>query len=193
MKSIEFKIEQAENLDVDLLLLSRQLEEEIDIALDSATEKTIKKEREVTMVFLDKLKNQKEKFKSVFETGAGSMYFLANNGESWRFKKDGENFKNQAICKKIIFINEEEKEKLLNLMNSGPLLQEILIDYKIKKTEIMEGTYPLEIGVKGFPDVVFEEDQGTIRIIGTKNRDGKIYPSFASGIHLGHQITEIIR
>ena len=202
--SIEIKNENLQKFekndeDIDLFDLRKKMHDEMSLFVDEMweagvdTKEIISKKREFLENFVEKLKTMKEKFKFIFETENGSIYFVSKNGKSWRFKKEeGEDyFSDQPILNKIIFISPEEREKYLEIQNT-PLFQELLVGYSFQKSDISKGFFPLEIGAQGFREVVFEETEKTLKIIGTKIND-EVEPIFASGIHLGHSISNIFK
>lgn len=188
-----------EKKEVDFSDLRKKMHDEIDITLDemeddgAETRELRIREKELLREYVEKMKKQKENFQFVFETEKGSIYFVSKNGESWRFKKEEgrDDFDEQPILEKIIFISPEEKERFLEIKKSS-FFEEKLIGHQFRKSEIAQGAYPLEIGIQGFRDVVFEETNESLKIIGTKTKEG-IEPIFASGIHLGYQISEIFK
>ncbi len=194
-----------------LISLRKNLLEKLDF-LDDDQNLNIKEKREkeqkIIASFIEELLVNKEKFSKVFQTQNGSFYFVSKEGQSWRFKKnkDGE-FKDQPILNKIIFLSPEEAKYFLKFMKSD-FFQEYLIafqgnlewipeeqrkPYKIKKTDFKEGIFPLEIGLKHLPEVLFDESEDSIEISGVRRSDGSISKCFSSGIHLGHAVTKIYK
>lgn len=159
-----------------------------------------KKEQILIKNFLNSLFKLKNSFQSIFETEEGSIYFVAKDGKSWRFKKEEDFFKEQPILNKIIFLEPQEANKYIDLKKK-PLFEEYLIGstklidkptpYVFKKSALSIGNIPLEIGINGFAPVVFEETETELKIIGTQKSDKTIQKIFASGIHNGHPINKI--
>ena len=104
-----------------------------------------RRKQEAISEFLRELMDRKEFFHSVFETEQGSVYFVSEDGSSWRFKKKRESYKDQPIMGKVVFVSEAEKNELLRIVRS-PLSQENIIGHCFEKTGISEGVFPVEIG-----------------------------------------------
>lgn len=156
------------------------------------------KEPAITQEFLENLIKEKERFKYVFETERESVYFVLPTGESWRFKQTTRGFDSQPIITKIFFLDAKNMEDLhekmgLKIRN----FEKEIINQKIETTKLKEGVFPVEFGVLGHPEVLFEEGENYIKIIGTKEktREGEaIIPRFVgSGWHFGHAVTNIIK
>lgn len=195
---------------LNLVNLRKQLLNQIDELEDQFDEKREKekisfswfKEREQLLIknFLNFLIKQKDSFQSIFETEKGSIYFVAKNGQSWRFKKEESFFKEQPILNKIIFLEPLEADEYINLKKNH-LFEEYLVGspklinqpspYIFKKSALTIGNIPLEIGINGFAPVVFKETENELKIIGTQTSTGTIQKNFASGIHNGHPISKI--
>ncbi|MFC1617677.1 hypothetical protein ACFL2B_00175 [Patescibacteria group bacterium] len=182
--------------DINLADLRQELLAEIRQADDelrnkkSSTKERIEKRQEITIKFIEKLKNQEGDFQTIFKTETGSAYFVSKKGESWRFKKEEGSYKGQPIFKKVFFVSDAEKEKYLDMRKAWNF-PENLINHRIKKTDIAEGVFPVELGVAERREAAFEETPEWIKIKGTKTNDG-VDPVCSSGIHLGDRITEII-
>lgn len=160
--------------------------------LDQTLEESSKERRqEIVKKFTEKLKNEKEKFQNIFETENGSLYFITKNGESLRIKKDGNEAKIQPICRKVFFV----EEKTFNeLMENRRYLDEYLLAHKIKTCPAKTGAHPFEFQIIGFPEIIYEVNEGELKIHGTKYEKGEeIQKSFVSGFHLGHKIINIIK
>lgn len=188
------------------------LREELSLEIDKIYEQDmpLKEKKELNQgikrSFIERLLRERGQFSKVFQTEKGSIYFISKDGKSWRFKKnDDESIRDEPIINKIVFLSSEECDKFKEIKRDR-FFQERLVGfsedrhwrseedrapYEIKKTDFGEGVYPLEIGVSSFPEVIFEETEESIKILGTKNHDGETVRSFASGIHLGHAVTEV--
>ena len=195
---------------LNLVALREQLLNQIDELEDQFDEKRKKekisfswfKEKEQLLIknFIDFLLKQKEAFQSVFETENGSIYFVSKNGQSWRFKKEDDHYKEQPILNKILFLEPQEGSKFIDLKKK-PLFEEYLVGspklanqptpYVFKKSALTIGNIPLEVGINGFAPVVFEENESELKIIGTQKPNGDVEKYFASGIHNGHPISKI--
>lgn len=163
------------------------------------------KERKQTLIknFISELLKQKDSFEAIFETEKGSIYFMAKNGQTWRFKNEEDAyFHEEPITNKMIFLSPEEAEKFVQLKKQV-LFQEFLVGmphsidpkykvpYVFKKSTLAIGNVPLEIGISHFPLTVIKEDEQKLRIIGTQRPNGTVEKYFASGIHNGHPISKI--
>jgi hypothetical protein len=145
----------------------------------------------MTKEFIEKLKREKDKFQHVFETESGSVYFVAQTGESIRFKNENGKIKDQPIVRKTFFISEEVSGEL---MKNRKNMDEYLLSNEITLCSFDLGTRPLEFWIIGFPEIVYECSNGKLQIKGTKRDDKeKIDKVFASGFHVGHKITNIIK
>lgn len=202
-KIINEKQESKEFVFEDLLKLREEYERGMDEIFDfdiSASEEK-QKIKEFSKDFVKKLLNQKEKFGQVFYTEKGSIYFILKSGESWRFKKkfekEHEFFEDQPIAKKIIFVSKETNEELIGQRKKDPLFFENIVNQKIKLEKMAVGSVPIEIGIYGNSEVVFDEKENEIAILGTlvKFRDGtdEFEPKMFSGWHQGHMINEIVK
>lgn len=197
---------------LNLIDLRKQLVDQIDQLEDRFDENRTKESLSVAWLeqekqtliknFITNLLKQKESFSSIFETEKGSIYFISKNGQSWRFKKEGDSFKEQPILNKIIFLSPGEAKKYIQFKKC-PLLEEYLVGmedsispecrnpYLFKKSTLSHGNIPLEIGSHDLFPLVFEEDEKTLKIIGTRMSNGTIEKFFASGTHNGHPISKI--
>lgn len=156
------------------------------------------KEQITTREFLENLLKEKERFKYVFETEKGSVYFVLPTGQSWRFKKASHGYKEHSILTKIFFIDSETFEYLFSKGQLGiGAFEKQFINQKIKTVKLAEGVFPVEFGLSDYPEIIFEEDEDCVKIIGVKvkTREGEeIIPHFmASGWHFGHVVAKIIK
>lgn len=151
-----------------------------------------KKKEEFVNDFINELIESKEKFAKIFKTENGSIYFVIKDGESLRFKKqkvvsDTFETKIQPITSKILFISEEDAEKIikertLESFGSGDPRAKEEKEIKIVKYGI--GTTPLELNLsQDWPDrlEIKEKDGETVSISGF------------GPYHVGHAIKEIIK
>ena len=150
----------------------------------------IKKKQAVIQEYIEKLLNEKESFKHIFETENGSIYFVAPDDKSWRIKKDKNEYEVSPVMKKIIFVNEKSLKRIIRLFNDS-INAEYLIGKKILKSEICEGARPFEFGLMGYPDAVYEEDERFLTLRGCKLGDGGVDNEYIPGLHMGHKIVKI--
>lgn len=128
---------------------------------------------------------KKTRFKHIFYTEKGSVYFVTQEGSSLRIKKEDNKYTIQPFCHHIIFLSEEVRNRI-NLLRDSGWLQENIINQEIQTVECLVGAYPFEFGIEGFYPILVKEHSGVIQILG--DEEGM----FASGYHLGHKITEVI-
>ena len=79
---------------------------------------------------LNKLLQQKNRFKNVFITASGSRYFVLTSGENFRIKsqnKDAINrqYELQPILKHLFFIDPKEWERLMTIVEQGRVYAEV--------------------------------------------------------------------
>lgn len=190
----EFKIETDKSVD-ELLSLPKKLHEAEDeiFDLDLSFEERRAKRQDVINIFLEKLLEKKDQFKYVFKTASGSIYFVSDKEKCWRLKAIDNSYKAQPVLAKVIFVSQEQANKIIDLLN-GHFFQEEIINYKIDMIDFGLNVVPIEFGIEGFPEIVFKEDGESFTVLGTKLKEQEyVEPSFASGIHVGHPITEIIK
>lgn len=143
--------------------------------------------------FIGQLLAEKEKFSKIFETDSGSIYFVLSDDRSIRFKfnkyknMDNKNpWEHNPFLLKTIFIDPLQADELLELDQNGQLQHEI-INMEIKKKPYSHQARVFEFGIVGFPEIRYIEDNNKIVIKGDKNG------VFASGYHIGHKISKIIK
>jgi hypothetical protein len=106
---------------------------------------------------------------------------------------DKEYFETQPILNKIIFVDSKEAKHINRKRKSGKEM-EYFFNCGINKTSYKKGVIPIEIGIKGKKQIKFSESRNNLKILGTVSDDGcKLYHFFASGYHIGHKITKIIK
>lgn len=146
-------------------------------------------------VLIQELLKEKDLFKHIFKTEKGSIYFTLKTGESLRIKynENKKCFEAQPLLNKIIFVDEKEADIISSKRKSGEEM-EYFFNSGINKTSYKKGAIPIEIGINGKKQIEFSERDDNIKILGTRSDDGcKLYHFFASGYHIGHKITEIIK
>lgn len=190
------------NLD-DICQFQKEIKEKLDKNYDSENisfEEKEKKNQELIKNFIKKLIEKKDKFHYVFKTEKGSIYFVLESGQSWRFQKKINKYEVQPILNKIFFINREIAKEFENAEdNYSDGLQEFILNRKISTINPRIGAVPFEFWITGLTEIIFKQEKNYIQIIGTKYRednngeDDKVLPHFASGCHMGHSITEIIK
>jgi hypothetical protein len=186
--------------DVSLVDLRKEMTDGIDEVEDGwckkgiSTRELVENEQKMMMAFVEKMKKEKEKFKLVFETEKGSTYFVSQDGQSWRFKKneDGK-IEYQPILKKIFFVSDDEAERILEFKRIDPNWQENIIGFEIRQSEFKEGVRPVEIGIESsHQKLFFEEGSEKIKLAKVVYAHNNEEASqFAAGIHIGHAISKI--
>jgi hypothetical protein len=180
----------------DLISFIGESEMELD-KLEDERGFSLELDREMDLKLMEKLKERKEKFKNVFETENGSVYFVIQGGKSLRFKKEkegeGECFKRQPILDNIFFVDDVARDTFLKIIKSGN--GDNLLDIEIEVSDFSIGRTPVEIGIMGRGEVVLDEYEKDgkkyLKVIGTKYKGiEEMYKSFSSGAHIGHKITK---
>lgn len=138
------------------------------------------------------LLDMKEKFQHVFTTNQGSHYFVIPSGESLRIKPKDSNDPIQPVMKKIIFISDTENSRLLSLKKASQM-----IGMPLQIQSLMPGVHPLELGIVGTDEPIYEEGNGTLVLKGSKVRDfitgNDINTGFIGGTHLGNKVVDVIK
>lgn len=166
------------------------------------TKNRTNKINENTEKFIQNIESKKspdllDKLKSVFKTENGSIYLIAEDGSCLRIKKEGSGiedpsigceFRIEPITRHLYFIDYKTWSSLLELSKQGRL-QKAITDINIPiippdKITPEAGVYPFDFGLIGYPEIHINLEDNILRI--TKE-------PFASGYHLGHQITKIIK
>jgi hypothetical protein len=152
-----------------------------------------KMKRSLTEGFINELKKEKDRFKHIFETEKGSIYFVTENGESLRFKNDGKEIKDQPILKKIFFI-EEAMSTEISQARASMETDYYVLNNKIKICNFRVGACPLEFWMASDSnEVVYQEDGKNLEILGIKRENGEEERAFYGGFHIGHKINNIIK
>ncbi len=142
---------------------------------------------------MENLKAEKEKFKLVFETEKGSVYFVSKNEQSWRFKKeDDERVACQPIMQKIFFVSIKEAQRIINFKKEL-CFQEKIIGFQMEKTDFAKNVVPVEMWIENSQQkLFFKENDHSIEISKIAYRaSGEEADQFASGIHIGHAVSRI--
>jgi hypothetical protein len=181
----------------DLNILSKQLSDELfEIAGARYNDPPVSwkeiriREQAAIENFIESKINEKFRFQHIFRTDKGSLYFVDESGESWRIKQTEEGLRSEPVCRKIVFVTQETSQELLKKMKGMEGSDSFLND-KIPTVPLRAGVVPFEFGISHFPEIVSEDLAGSITILGTRYKD-EIKPHFASGVHVGHPVTEII-
>jgi len=133
------------------------------------------------------------RFSLIFKTSQGSTYHIAENGRSYRFKKNGERVVPQSPNEAIFFLSEEEFNRLAE-MTLGFLHLDPLVNQKILTTECAIGTHPLELNSADSEEkIVYEKGDDYLILKGTQIGDLYRSGTLFGSIHFGHSIIEIAK
>lgn len=174
-------------------------------------------DRELVRDSIEKLKTESERFKFIFETEKGSIYFVTNTGQSLRFRNGDKGFEPQPVMDKIYFITEEQSNFLveeIKHVGGSWHIADAIVDREIPVVSMGLGTVPLEIGFASRPGGNEIEETGTsifIKGIPFINTDEKPFTRFLrdgteivvnpgdkfidyqniDGFHIGHPIKNV--
>lgn len=144
------------------------------------------REQELIQALIERQIAEAKRYQNIFRTANGSIYFVFSTGESLRIKKTGEGLRPQPIFDHIYYVDKDQLDELLEMRRQDTLQDEI-IGKRIRIAPCSLGITPFEFGIQGyFPQSVTQEPN-SITILGDKSG------VFASGYHLGHPITELIK
>lgn len=184
---------EVENVDTKLMTLDalqnslNAIEEKIDVLWESGTFSKLEEERQkLTQEFIDSQLENKDGYKNIFMTEHGSIYFALATGESVRIKRTNDKWEMQPICHKIFYVDEEESVRIKEMRKSINFQEEIL-GTPISTVDCGEGRTPIEFGILHMPTINYVEEPNKIVI------KGDHMGVFASGIHMGDLITEVIK
>ncbi|MEF3691573.1 MAG: hypothetical protein V3574_00770 [Candidatus Moraniibacteriota bacterium] len=138
---------------VDLNLLIKENAYKLD-RIEDEEGFSLKLVREMDLELMQDLMLKKDCFKNIFKTKNGSVYFLTGDVSSLRFKKEGEYFKRQPIINNIFFVDDSMRDNLLKILKSGDGVY--LIDKEIEIKDFGVDKTPVDFGIIGYPEVVFE-------------------------------------
>jgi len=165
-----------------------KLEDSID---NQGWEEVVKKKQQLLRSIIKELLDQKYRFKHVFETEKGSIYFVSIDDNSLRFKKSNGMYKVEPVLSKIIFVDDKESVKIRELIDSS-LNCEKLIGKTIIKSKFKEGVTPYEFCLAYQGDLECDESDDEIVINGFRRRGAKeLDTEYIAGIHWGHKVTKI--
>lgn len=145
------------------------------------------KKQELLKQFREQLLAEKDRFKNVFRTEHGSLYFTLLTGESLRIKQVGNRQELKPICGKVFYTDAATAAQLGHAVKESHSRYQPIVNQPITTGECVVGAIPVEFGIIGMPPINFEEVPGRITILGDRMGD------FASGFHYGHPITEVIK
>ncbi len=156
----------------------------------SSEKEVVQAEQKVIREFISSLIEKKEEFKHVFETETGSIYFVSENGNSWRFKKVRDEYNIQPVLRKIIFIDDKEASRIKELLENS-INSEKLIGARLKKYKLKKGLIPFEFCFADQADIEYDESEDELVIKGQRLENGKLDVHFFPGIHMGHKVVKI--
>ena len=155
---------------------------------------------------VEQLLSERARFKRIFKTSNGSIYFQLETGECARVKNisnksefdqgEGVHYKFQPLTTDLVFISQAETEKILNGMRNR---QGMRPRDKIKTTDFAEGAYPLELNLYNYGiKNIFKKEDRVLDLLGTSDRSDsyssvRVEDRLEGPYHLGHPIAEIIK
>lgn len=140
--------------------------------------------------FIQSLLEQKQRFKYVFRTEKGSLYFVFHSGECLRFKKrdeEEENYDSQPVMSYIFFIRDSNSVQKIERDKHGNTFS-----IAFSPVEYQQGVVPIEIGL------LYEADSCPLKV--RKEGEQIIITSLPFKeirniikYHIGHLISEVIK
>ena len=191
----------------------RKLQDEIFDKALSYKDEEIEEQKVINLILNEMLSD--DKFDKIFKTSAGSIYFLDEDKECLRLKKEDDKLTFQPITKDLFFISQDGIKVLKDIFQSLPFIEmDILSGSRqesdrpfISLEEYKIGSIPIEFNIK---DICVRHSRD--RLIKFKVADNKLifyatkikendkpssisdfFSDFFGGVHFGHEITEIIK
>ena len=156
---------------------------------------------------IERLVREKHKFRNIFKTSSGSVYFVLQNGESVRIKSyDGkfEEYSKHPPLKDLLFISKTEQERLLNVMKNSGRHHDGILGVPFETTPFQNDVCPIELNLY-FSDRRFDtsivEENGRVKLLAPNNKwsqeetwyEEDARGQISNGIHIGRPITQIIK
>jgi hypothetical protein len=151
---------------------------------------------------IDLLVKEQDRFKHIFQTDQGSMYFILSTGHSQRIKAEDGKFgpgSRQFMTKEIFFISPVEQERISNIVREAPERRYgALLGKQIHTISLSVGSHPVELNINGYNpvfDVRLDRKEGAIIMNGARNEwdDPNREPQISNGIHIGHPVVKIYK
>ena len=154
-----------------------------------------------TRKLIDELIKESERFKYVFQTANGSIYFVLETGESQRLKCSQGKFEwssIQPLLKNLFFVSGSESERILKLIRESYKGYDALLGIPLEEVNLGVGVHPVELNMHHAPkdfDTLLERSGDRIVLKAQKhewddhNEPGQI----SNGIHIGNAVTNIVK
>lgn len=193
------KVEKPKFLKIkELEQLLKGLIDDVDYLYDRYADKKISWQEYQELVqklhqnIIDNLISQKEKLSHIFQTERGSYYFVLNSGHSWRIKSGEKGLVSQPIIDNVFFVDNKEADDIIREIEKYGT--NCLIGRDIECASFKKGVSPLEIGIHNANKPVLEKVGRWLKILGSRPRDKEVLEkNITCGVHIGHEINEIIK
>jgi hypothetical protein len=147
------------------------------------------------------------RFRSIFRTERGSVYFVMPDGKAIRVKRateEGRTFWSvQPATDHIVFLDERIAKTVSEWIHLGGRQwflerndwdEPSRVPREIPTVPLAPRAIPFEIGIAHDQlEYVVKEDSGFVRIIRTRHRETKELRDILGGIHLGHPVSEVLK
>ena len=172
------------------------LEKSVNEMVPPGSANSIEVSRERISKFIEELLMEKERFKHVYKTDNGSVYFVFSDGKSTRFyyrERTKMMELDSDIVEHLYFVTEETRDLLRNRGFGADGYGYVnnfrdFLDVEIEVHDLAVGLVPFQFGrIRPFPEIKVEEKNGILVIKGDK--DG----NFTSGHHFGRKIVEVLK
>jgi hypothetical protein len=159
-----------------------------DVLLEKHVPFAVRQEvkKELIKEFVLHCVEQMQKFRHIFKTELGSIYFMTKAGASLRVNVEEGELKTQPFCNYIVFLNQADFDSI-SAMKKQDIIQDGIIGKTIQTNECEVGLHPFEFEISGSIPIMTELVPGGLKILGDS------MGIFASGNHLGHKISEVIK
>ncbi len=162
--------------------------------------------QQVLEKFLQQLKSQKDKFKQVFTTESGSIYFIVDTGQCLRFKKgttlfndpDKKYWEIGEVMQNILFLDESVRDDLLKTAKRDMKSPEgyyvsALWKHPIPHSDFGVEKYPFEFGIVGDRRVADIEDKNGVLVVNGISCGKEVIEAGFPPLHFGHKITTSLK
>ncbi|MCX6745078.1 MAG: hypothetical protein NTX82_06155 [Candidatus Parcubacteria bacterium] len=142
---------------------------------------------------IENLIRDQEKLAKIFQTENGSYYFILQSGHCLRIKKGDKGLHSEPITDNVFFVAAKTGQEILDQYDKYGTPG--IVDKEIKLTNYQIGARPLEIGLHNYAQSPVIDNRGSaIIILGAKLKgSNEVIKQVACGMHVGHEITEIIK
>lgn len=142
-------------------------------------------EMSVTDIVEDRIASlidEKGRFRHIFRTGKGSIYFVLKDGSVQRIKLADKTTPVQNLHNYLFFLEDVTAQRLVH----NPKIKQILTQEGVKVVPLQEGAYPMDFGKSDSPESKYTLEGDSLTIHGDDK--GLIH-----GFHIGNQVTEIVK